>query len=228
MEMKYIIGTGYVNRPDLLYRAVYSAKTCWKHMVIIDNSESDLFQRERFFSDHLTVYQAPVPLRYPQMMNLMQKWGLQKGCDVIMFVHSDAEVHPGTVEQFVAKLDALRHEGRRWGVAFTNFDTLVAYNMDAVKDVGPWDTVFLDYHSDMDYYRRLYLADYEIMYTNLGVTHHNGGSNTAKSDPYLKYLFDNVTFNFFHEYYKIKWGGPIGGETYTLPFNRFPLNPLKI
>ncbi|WP_338134391.1 glycosyltransferase family 2 protein [Cohnella candidum] len=225
MTLKYIIGTGYVNRPDLLYRAVHSVKPCWKHAVIIDNSESEFFRREPFFSERLTVYEPPVPLRYPQMMNLMQKWGKEKGCDVILFFHSDAEVHPGTVEQFLSELETMKAEGRKWGVAFTNYDVLVAYNMEAVREVGQWDTVFYDYHADIDYYRRLQLAGYEIVYTSLGVTHCNGGSNTSKSDTYRRYLFENVTFAYFHTYYQIKWGGPIGGEVYTLPFNRFPLNP---
>ena len=34
--------------------------------------------------------------------------------------------------------EALRAQ-RPWGAAFTNYDTLAAFNMQAVRETGPWD-----------------------------------------------------------------------------------------
>ncbi|MEI7024957.1 glycosyltransferase family 2 protein [Paenibacillus sp. y28] len=225
--MKYMIGTGYAARPDLLYRAMYSIKPYWSSTVIIDNSESDFLTKEPFGADSVTIYTPPVPLRYPQMMNLMQKFGMEAGCDIILFMHSDAEIHPGTMDQLLSKVELLNRHNVRWGAAFTNYDVLVAYPMEAIREIGPWDTVFYDYHSDMDYYRRLQLAEYELIYTNLGVTHLGGGSNTGKSSRFLQHLTFEVTFPLFLTYYEKKWGGPIGKELYDKPFDKFPLNPKK-
>ena len=45
-------------------------------------------------------------------------------------------------------------------------------------------------------------------------------SSTINSDPLIK-LKNDITFPQQEEYYKRKWGGNPGNETYVRPFNRF-------
>lgn len=224
--MKYLVGIGYVNRDDLLNKAVASIQPFWSKTIIIDNSNhKELRQRELFASDVRT-YEPPVPLTLSQTMNLMYRFGAEQGCDVIMFMHNDAEAEVETAEKFLLAIEKLQDEGRKWGVAFTNYHTLVAFNMDAVKVTGPWDIILPHYFSDCDYYRRLHLAGYEHIYTNLPVIHHNNGSSTIKSDVQLEQIHSK-TFPLYSLYYRKKWGGLPGRERFNIPFDQYPINPVK-
>jgi len=222
--MKYLVGIGYVNRIDLLSLALASIKPYLSNTVIIDNSSNkELRQAELGFSDTRT-YTPPVPLTFSQTMNLLHRFGAEQDCDVILFMHNDAEAADGTAGKFLLAIEELQKEGRNWGVAFTNYHALVAFNMKAVKEAGPWDTILPHYFSDCDYYRRLHLSGYEQVCTGLPVTHHDNGSSTIKSDTRLEEI-NNKTFPLYEHYYRVKWGGPPGRESFLRPFNQFPLNP---
>lgn len=216
--MKYLLAVGYVNRPDLLQQSLQSIKLFWLNTMIIDNSDHHDLRNIPKISSKFPVFECPIHLNYSQIMNLLQRLAEERGCDVVMFIHNDAEAHPGTPEKFLDTIESLQREKRRWGITFTNYDILVAFNMEAVRTVGRWDTNFPQYFSDIDYYRRLNLAGYEHILTNLPVTHHVG-SITINSDPGRK-LNTTVTFPLYQRYYEMKWGGPPGQEKFTTPFNR--------
>lgn len=224
--MKYLVGIGYVNRYDLLKKAIESIQPFWSNTLIIDNSSKrDLRNKDVFFTD-VRVYEPPVPLTFSQTMNLLHRLGAEQQCDVIMFMHNDAEADVGIAEQFLNQIEKLQREGRKWGVAFTNYHTLVAFNMKAVKETGPWDTILPHYFSDNDYYRRLQYLRYEHVNTALSVIHYNNGSSTIKSDAQLEHV-NTKTFPLYEWYYQIKWGGLPGRERYIIPFNQYSINPVK-
>jgi hypothetical protein len=58
-----------------------------------------------------SIYEPPIPLNFCQIMNLLQKMGMQQGCDVVMFMHNDAEAPSGVPIQFLAKLYELQATG---------------------------------------------------------------------------------------------------------------------
>lgn len=223
--MKYMLGIFYVNRLDLLYRAIASIQPYWPHTVIIDNSDSHDLRHEAALSSIVAIYEPPVPFSHSQSQNMLHRWGAERQCDAVLYMHSDAEAHEGVPDAFFTTLAAWQQAGHRWGVSFTNLDTLAAFHMDAIKAAGPWDTLLPMYFSDQDWYRRVVLAGYPIVPTGLGVTHHNAGASTVKSNPLLTHLH-HVTFPLYHQYYETKWGGTLGKETYHRPFNQFPLNPV--
>jgi GT2 family glycosyltransferase len=218
--MNFIVGIPYVNRPDLLERAVDSIKPYWPNTVIIDNSEhQDL--RNHDISSKVQVFIPPVPLTFTQSMNFIIKKAIENNCDVWMYMHSDAEAHPGVAEAFLETIKKIQDEGRKWGVIYTYYDTLAAYNVNAQKELGEFDTIFRDYHSDVDYYHRMDVLGYERINTEFGdkIIHHNGGSSSVKSDP-KRLKLTQATFSLFAEYYQKKWGGPGGKEKYKTPFNQ--------
>lgn len=215
--MKYMIGIGYANRPDLLEQALYSIRPYWDHTVIIDNSENYDLRKESFIPSQVSVYEAPVSLSFTQTMNLMQRLAMKENCDVLMFMHNDGEAEAGVPEKFLNILEEYFRSGKKWGVAFTHYDVLVAFNMEAIKEVGQWDTNLPQYFSDNDYYRRVRLAGYETPATGLSVLHHNG-SSTIKSDPYRNFI-NGITFPLYAKYYSAKWGGEPNREIYDSPFN---------
>ncbi|EJW19289.1 glycosyltransferase family 2 protein [Paenibacillus alvei] len=223
--MNYILGIFYVNRLDLLVQALASIQPCWPHTVVIDNSSSRDLRRETSLSSIVSIYEPPIPFSHSQSQNMLQKWGAERNCDAVLYMHSDAEALKGVPEALLSTIAAWQQVGYKWGIAFTNLDTLAAFQMEAIKTAGPWDTLLPMYFSDQDWYRRVVLSGYPIIHTGLQVTHHNTGASTVKSDPLLSHLHQ-VTYPLYQRYYEIKWGGSLGQETYQLPFNHFPLNPV--
>lgn len=212
--MRYLLGIPFVNREDLLSLAVGSVRAMWPHTLIVDNSEDGLSAADW----PVRIIRPHVPLTFTQSMNLLQREADARGCDAVLFMHNDGEAAPGTPEKLLAALEAAHESRRPWGVAFTHYDTLAAFNAEAVACVGPWDTTLPQYFADNDYYRRLRLHGYEVLETGLPVAHHNNASSTVKSDPFRGH-HNGVTFGLYGGYYEQKWGGPPGGERFDWPFD---------
>ena len=87
----------------------------------------------------------------------------------------------------------------------------------ASKEVAEWDANLPWYFSDCDYYRRMRLAGWETQDSGLPVE--DSPSQTINADPELAFL-NSVTFPLYREYYRKKWGGDNGTETFDRPFNR--------
>ena len=149
--------------------------------------------------------------------------------DVIFLCHNDMFAKPGVAKQFLEFVQrAFEGDNKRWGIALSHYDVLCAFNMAAVHDVGPWDTMYFQYHADVDYYRTLRAAGWQELDSGLkdGVIHH--GSQSVKSDP----LFNHRTrfrtrTRFDHQYYAFKWGGMQGQERFSKPFQDF-VEPSKV
>jgi hypothetical protein len=151
-------------------------------------------------------------------MNLLQAKALEQKCDVWFFLHSDAEPAAQTPDILLEEVRLAFKERERWGIIFTKYDTFCCFNVSTMCEIGPWDTNLPQYFADNDYYRRVELAGYKIFEVGVGVTHHEGGSCTLKSDP-ERARMNAVTFPLYQKYYEAKWGGPPGGETFVQPFN---------
>jgi len=216
--VKYLIGIPYVNRPDLLKVAVNSIKAYWPHLVIVDCSDGRDLRTSNNLPADVSVYEPPVFLTLSQSLNLLRQLAIEQQCDVMMYMHTDAEAHEGTPEQLLSIVETLlTNKEKKWGAAFTNYDTLAVYNMEAVKAIGMWDTILTAYFIDNDYYRRMSLAGYELIDTGLAVSHHNG-SSTIRSDLRRGFL-NSITFPMYQYYYEQKWGGTPGKELFSTPFN---------
>jgi hypothetical protein len=143
--------------------------------------------------------------------------------DVAMLCHNDVFCKPGVAKQFLEFVTrAFESDDKKWGLCLSHYDVLCAFNMAAVKDVGPWDTMFFQYSADVDYYRTLRAAGWHEIDSGLrdGVVHY--GSQTVKSDPLFNYRtqFRNRT-DFDGRYYELKWGGRPGQEKFGRPFENF-------
>jgi hypothetical protein len=216
--MRFLLGIPYVNRPDLLRLALNSVRTLWPWTIIIDNSDTPelrIFQG----SWPVPIFRVPgLPLTLSQTMNLLQAKALEQNCKAWFFMHSDAELAPQTAEILLGEARQAFDEKESWGVIFTKYDTFCCFNVSAMSAVGPWDTNLPQYFADNDYYRRVELAGYKIFEVGMGVTHHEGGSCTLRSDP-MRTRLNGVTFPLYQKYYEATWGGPPGAEQFLQPFN---------
>jgi hypothetical protein len=82
----------------------------------------------------------------------------------------------------------------------------------AIEATGRWATTLPQHFSDNDYYRRLHLADYEIIQADPSVIHHNISSMIC-------FYNNTVTFPLFRRYYELKWGGGPDKEAFATQFN---------
>jgi hypothetical protein len=206
----------YVNRFDLLEKAVRSAVAPGVEINIINNSNGasigipgvDFIQRR-----------PPVPLTFAQTQNWMLNIaeGDSDYGSFYLFMHSDAEAGEGTVQKLIEMAQSITNEGRKWAVIFTSYDALAAFNTAAFREVGGWDTALEWYCSDQDMYLRLKLAGYELVESNLPVKHEP--SQTLKADPEIRRKVD-LMFPFRAYYYQQKWGGEAGHERFKTPFGR--------
>jgi hypothetical protein len=212
--MRYLFAIPIINRPDLLERALRSVPALWSQAVIVDNTAEGLRPEEW----PVRVDRPSVPLSVAQTINYLRRRALADALDAVLYMHNDAVAHPETDHKFLALVGSLCEQGRRWGVVFTNYDTLVAFSSAMFRDVGEWDVALPQYFADNDYYRRATLAGFEFIESGLPVDHTNDGSNTIRSDQRLDHL-NSVTFPLYEQYYTAKWGGRPGQERFTRPFN---------
>ena len=84
--------------------------------------------------------------------------------------------------------------------------------MDAI---GGWDTMLTWYLADYDCYRRLRLAGYPTLESHLPVKH--SPSQTLNSDPLIRRQVD-LEVPLREAYYRAKWGGNPGHETFDVPW----------
>jgi len=216
--MHFLLGIPYVNRPDLLRRALNGVQAMWPRTIIIDNSDAGELSNLQGSWPVPIFRVSGLPLTLSQTMNLLQAKAVEQKCDVWFFLHSDAEPAARTADNLLNKARQTFQEDKRWGAIFTRYDTFCCFSVSAMAVVGKWDTNLPQYFADNDYYRRVKLAGYQIIEASLEVTHHEGGSCTLKSDPVRAHL-NGVTFPLYQKYYEAKWGGPPGAEQFHQPFN---------
>jgi predicted O-methyltransferase YrrM len=215
--LRYLLGIPFVNRSDLLYRAVESVRSLRPHVIIVDNSEVGLDPA----AWPVPIVRPPVGLSFSQTMNLLQRRALDTECDVLLCMHNDAEAMPETPHRLLAMLEEATAANPRWGIAFTAYDALVAFHVAMIRQVGPWDPALPQYFADNDYYRRVRLGGFEVLDTGLPVTHHNDASSTVKSDSTLAHR-NGVLFPLQQQYYTVKWGGGPQQEQFERPFDGAP------
>ncbi|MFZ3343307.1 MAG: hypothetical protein WA213_20690 [Terriglobales bacterium] len=205
----------YVNRPDLLRRAVESIAELQPHLSIVDNSEDGLTQEEW----PVPVLRPSVPLSVSHTMRFIYRLTREAGCQVCVYMHGDGYAQPGVALELLECARKATMAGRRWGVMFTLYDILFAMNMDLLKAVGDWDPNLPWYCADQDYYRRVTLAGLEAAESGLGDRVEHFSSATIRSDKRIDFI-NSIMHPLAFQYYERKWGGRCGQERWTIPFNR--------
>lgn len=200
-----------VNRLDLLRKAIASIPLDDRWQVEVINNTGSLLPDDIAAGDCNPDY----PLTATQSLNWMQNLAKTAWNEPFyFFMHNDAEAGDGTMEKLFQATVEL-HAREKWGVIFTNYDALAAFNVEAFDAVGGWDENFKGYFSDNDVYRRLRMAGYPTFEAGFPVEHL--GSQTIHSDP-ERQRQNSIDFPAAALYYEKKWGGSPGNETFDIPF----------
>lgn len=210
--MKIPLFIPYINRPDMLERVCRMAVCPNVEINILDNSDGPSIM----FSGIPLIYRRPtVPLSFTQTQNWMLKI-TQADADYgpfYMWVHCDALLEPDSVERLYVRAMEECDKGTKWGVIYTHYDILSACNVEAMETVGGYDTLFFDYASDCDYYRRLDLAGYARLESGIKVGH-DQGSQTIRSDPAQNRRV-GIQVDYRGRLYRAMWGGDPGREMFA-------------
>ncbi|HUD75907.1 MAG TPA: hypothetical protein VMQ76_12620 [Terracidiphilus sp.] len=164
-------------------------------------------------------------MTYTQSMNCAQQYAEAEGFDYWLHCHSDAVFSPEDVVavQDIARGGVLGEQGLvKWHMIATCYDVLCAYNTAAIKELGGWNQMFLNYFSDNDLHRRAKLAGYEIVQAPFHNVVHGvdgDGSQTINSDPHLRRQ-NEILFPAYAHLYETIWGGGPGEEKFNTPWNQ--------
>lgn len=186
--------------------------------VVIDNSKAGTLWRngDRFIA-RTNIIRLSVSLHFGTTTHWMFSEAKRSGNSFWLVMHSDAAAGEGSVKQLIYSAEKAIEQERKWGVIFTNYDALAAYNTEAYEAVGGWDVNIPTYCGDTDLFRRLRLAGYETVETDIPCEHF--GSGSIRSDEKTRFLND-ITAAYAHDYYIKKWGALPPDETFTVPFDR--------
>jgi predicted O-methyltransferase YrrM len=233
--MKKFIFIPVVNRFDLLEKSVKSVKLdLYDEYIIFNNSEQEI-PNSVYENTQFRIWNPERRMTFTETQNAMRQYAIDNNFDFYSFMHNDGEIHDDTDIELVKYAES---NTENWGVIFTNYDVLCAFNTKACEAIGPWGddewpTQQNGYLLDNDYYRRVRsfgyvikeLTDREITYVPMdrvgGVSH--VGSATLR-EPQEQSTWDSQVRSIYDHYHK-KWGGEPGQEKYIHPYNaenKFP------
>lgn len=230
--MKKFIFIPVVNRFDLLEKAIRGIKLdLYDEYIIFNNSEIEI-PEEVYSGTQFRVWQPERRMTFTETQNAMRQYAIDNQFDFYSFMHNDGEVHDDTDVALVKFAETCTDN---WGVIFTNYDVLCAFNTKAVEEIGVWGDEEWPpqqngYLLDNDYYRRVRSSGYiikeiterEVTYVPAdrvgGVSHF--GSATLR-EPQEQKLWDSQVGKVYDHYVK-KWGGEPGQEKYTNAYNIDP------
>lgn len=204
----------YVNRDDLLEKAYRSVVDSWdENLFIVDNSPDRNLSYK--YAPNRLLYPS-IPLTFSQTQNYCRKIAMYEKLDFFITMHNDAQMSEGDAGKLIEFIEKLSEENPKWGVVFTFYDTVIAFNTKMVTRMEPWDIVMPQYFSDNDYYRRVRLAGWHTVESEIKVKHE---SSATLSDPVRQY-YHLQSIEMYRGYYIRKWGGPPGSEQFIYPFNQ--------
>jgi hypothetical protein len=193
----------YVNSPELLKTSYESCKHI-KDVYIIDNREpyKNNPSPEEVVGD-CSVIVTSVHLSTAQIMNYMLQLAKICGDKHFTWQHCDVSFNPEVITNFYNYLGSV--ESTDWGIIYTAYDLLAAFNVDSVDKVGGWDSLrFPWYFLDNDISIRLYKAGYKLVNApHFGEIHHHHSStirNDSERNHINSYLFP-VSQQLFYEKY---------------------------
>jgi GT2 family glycosyltransferase len=207
--MKLIIGIPTINRADLLNEALANYFEDFKttEIVICDNGKQEIITREKNF----VIYRPEQNLGVSGSWNMIMDYAEKvKGTHVLML---NDDIYLGKSEQEILTIIRL------WNPEFLctelNWCSYIL-SVDAYQKAGRFDENFFPaYFEDNDYFRRMLLADVQMIFNSMlnPITYRN--SMTIQKSPEL-----NNGFEKNRQYYISKWGGQPTQEKFNTPFNQ--------
>jgi hypothetical protein len=214
--MKSFLFIPVVNHFNLLEQAIKSVhEGVVDEYIVYNNSGKPLTCNVGHFTIHNNEGKRKT---FRETQNIMRQYAIDNGCSYYLFMHNDGEIMDEDTLERLVKLAETKTDP--WGVIFTHYDVLCAYNVEAVKHIGEWGDAewpaaqLNGYCLDNDYYRRMKLSGFPEVQLEDSHVDHREFSNTIKNEvEHFKWVrvMDKV-----YDHYRKKWGGDPGKETITI------------
>lgn len=198
MEKGFFIGIPYVNRKDLLIKAIESIKEYSKYIIVFDNSEKCNLELSEYYG--VTIYKPKVPHTFAMTLNTFNSMAKENWQSFWFFMHNDVVASSDSIKQLLRVVSY----SYTWGVIFTQYDALCVFNTEAFDLVGGFDNNMPWYVSDVEFYNRIKYYNYNIIESGIYVEHNN--SQTIQNDFKLKEVIQPFISRMGMEYYTLKWG----------------------
>lgn len=198
---------------DVLHNAIQTLMGQVDKFVIFNNTNEPM----NLGYDNVDIVDPPDPLLYGQSLNAAVKMARKEGTPYCLWAHSDILVQPGAVDALFEKYEEVKDS--KWGVIWTNYDSLCLFNPVFFIDEGVYDDVvfFPTYFGDNHRARIMQLRGYGMHTAEKASPLVNHlGSHTIKMNPAYG-TRNNLVFGKHGELYRAIWGGGPGQETLTDP-----------
>lgn len=212
----------YTNDFESFSKSVEGIKTLYNRLTIIDNSINKPVKK---YYPHASVIETPISITCSQCFNHAQDIARKHNADVLIMMHSDIEIHEELyLSHFLDQIEKLVEDKiKDWGVYWTTYDSLAAFNMDTCDVLGPWDQNITHYPIDVDYYFRMRKHGFQCLdFGGHWIEHHP--SATIRKNIMMDHVNLIHTNDCNNSYYEKKWGGCRDQEKYVFPFNGQDLN----
>jgi len=222
----------YSNYPEKLIESISDSKNQVKYYVFFHGTDSDLDDKlKKLVESKNSMY-----LPYGTNRGLARSWneGIRFSFHDMnshtLIINDDVYFRPSCFDQFIdflcenhdyemATVNGLEiggspHAGQTIVQQFACF----AVGKLAIKKIGYLDQNFSPaYYEDIDYMRRMSLSGLRWTIDDRILVEHNR-SLTSRSSQYIQSRIENIMKK-NGSYYEKKWGGPIGSEKFSFPFN---------
>lgn len=212
-KISFAIGIATINQYNLLksFLLKYNIQFPLTDIFIIDNGNQGIKEDKELSGKLESVYVPQSPLSVAASWNYL--------CKAIFQIHTHAFILNDDVW-----VDKTEYELYNYLTLWQDFNFFVSQkgycsfviSKKCFKEIGQFDENFKGaYFEDNDYSRRMYLSKVDELRTSFLNPRIYNESSSIKKDQSL-----NVNFINNAEYYKSKWGGDRGGESFKTPFNK--------
>ena len=201
--------------PEIMFDAVRSVKDQVDSVEVINNTMVPFaWPVDLAKSGKIKEMMPPDSLLYGQSLNYAVRASDRQGLPYCFWSHCDIVVQPGAVELLFAKYEEVKDT--KWGVIWTNYDTLCLFNPRFFIDENRWDDsyFFAQYFGDNHRARFMTLLGYSMLdVPEAGKLVTHIGSHTIKNRSYA--LKNGIMFPHCARIYVELWGGGPGNEINT-------------
>jgi GT2 family glycosyltransferase len=210
------LATATLNRYDLLVQMLDSAESGSRppdRYFIVDNGRKLEYSQIPRVAQKTTIHRVEANLGVAASVNLIYR----ENDDLTVWTNDDVRFNTDTLAE--VERVALEDPSRLFVVPLQNptgIFTVFCARRSLFEKIGWFDERFFPaYFEDNDFGYRMKLAGIPYHYAQVGYAHH--GSATIAAYTAAERSAHDDRFRALATFYKAKWGGPPGHETFTEP-----------
>jgi GT2 family glycosyltransferase len=185
---------------------------------------------------------------FQKSVNFGVAYGIEHRADLILVINNDILLHPSAISRLVERFQKgdvgmvtcldVSHEMRENGIAPQFIGNMSVQEKEKVEEaphpcfsafmvskecweeIGEFDELFFPaYYEDNDYHYRMNIANVPAIVYPPAMFYHYGSKTQQEGDEHGNPIVSHGAFQNTQAFYKRKWGGLPGHETFQTPFD---------